>query len=94
METEKRKLSKDEILRWIKMDQDFNFEYLNDEEMELICDDREIVMLAVEKYWNLEYTSDRLKDDEKIVLLACGHGNCFTELQHASERLKNNLKFL
>jgi len=95
METsKKRNLSRDEILEWVKMDQDFNFEYLSKEEMELVCDDKEIVMLAVEKYFNLEYASDRLKDDEEIVLLACDCGNCFTELQYASERLKNDLKFL
>ena len=87
-------LTRDEILEWVEMDQDFSFEYLDDESIELVCDDKEIVMLAVVRDYNLEFASDRLKDDEEVVLLACDFTISLSEIHHASKRLKNDLKFL
>lgn len=66
----------------------YSLEYTSDE----LKDDYDVVMEAVKnKGEALEWASDRLKDNEEIVLEAINDG---ISILSASERLRNNKKFL
>eukprot|EP01080_Neovahlkampfia_damariscottae_P013075 gene13075-8353_t len=87
---------KKQILERIKGDQDFSLEYIEGcKDWEKIRDDEDIIMASLETdSYNLKFASERLKDNENVVLEALNDTTGIHALDYASKRLKNDFNFI